>query len=633
MSKALQIAVLSYKDVLHEWRMTLCVMFAVAAIATPLLLFFGLKSGVMDTLERRLLENPVTMELSSVNEKKLEPSWFEETASDPRVEFVIPRTRRLSASAEFFVKDKERKIRRSLDLYPTGDGDPLLLHFGSAAPGEGECVLTAEASRRLEAKEGDVLVATVSKDRGSVKAQREFRVAGILPDGAGATPVAYIRLKSLEQVEAFKDGVAVPELNWPGSDNVTKSVTPSVLLALDKPLDAVRESMLIQNTGFVNLKGFEPSCSDGEVHQEQDLDKQKPYHPFIPCEKYLYQISSVGMPADISDVKSLADRVRGRQDALLVPYNPYLSVTAGNRTFSILSFAAYGKSMVSGENCADSNCDLAAKLPPRVFYVSPAVAAEMGDGPKTVTVTYHEVNSRGEVTDRSISFEAAFVGKEGVGPNVALAHIALAGQLGSLQNRELSDAVTSAGEKAFMLKRRGYIGFRMYAAKLEDVMSLQEKLTAEGIRTMSKADRIAEVMSLDKYLGMLFWLIASASLAGAVCCLVANMYASIERKRKELAILRLLGVHGSTLCIYPLCSSLLLTLGGIAISLAVFFVLAYTVNSTFAEQLQGDEKFCNLTMLHLAVTVLIAALIACVSGLAASRRVMKIEPSESLRDE
>ncbi len=632
MSKALQIAVLSYRDVLHEWRMTLCVMFAVAAIATPLLLFFGLRSGVMDTLQKRLLGNPATMELQSVNEKRLDRAWFEELAQDPKVSFVIPRTRRLSASAEFSVRDAPKPVRKTLDLYPTGAGDPLLAHYGTEAPSPDECVLTSEAARRLEAREGDVLTAVVSRDRGRTKAQREFKIRRIMPDAAGLTPAAYITLPSLEQIETFKDGQAVPELGWPGGDNIIQPVAPVALVAMDRELDAVRESMLVQNTGFVSLIRHDPACgadgkSSGGAPSRLDL-------PFLPCSLVLYQISGVGAPAVPADFSSLADRVRGRADALVIPYNPFLTLEFAGRSFRILPLTPLQRPFPGDDtSCAGGLCSFTQKTPERVFAVAPEVAAAAGEGPVTVRAVYHEVNARGETTDRSVEFAARFTAKEGVGTGDALASLSLMGQLSAMQSRDLTDGETSGGVPAFTPQRRGYIGFRMYAASLNDVVALQEMLAGQGIKTVSRADRIAEVLSLDRYLGLLFWLIASASLAGAVCCLVANMYAGIERKRKELAILRLLGVHGSTLCIYPLCCSLLLTLGGIIISIAVFFLLAYVVNSAFASQLSEGERFCNLTMTHLLATVSIAVLIASVSGLAASRRVMKIEPSESLRDE
>ena len=284
----------------------------------------------------------------------------------------------------------------------------------------------------------------------------------------------------------------------------------------------------------------------------------------------------------------------------------------------------------------------------RVFYVSPKLLGELypqykGEGEPAeytvripVTVTYINTDRKDEeVISRSVDFTAEFRVLPELGDDTGsvLAAPALLGQLGLLQLREIVDGRTSDGKDAFMLKRRGYTGFRMYARDLEHVITLQDKLTEKGIKTVSRADRISEILSLDRYLALLFWLIASASLLGAACCLIANVYANVERKRKELAILRLLGVHGTELCVYPLGCSLMLTLGGVLISFAVYGVLSYIVNRCFAFQLQSGEKFCHLQFIHFMCTLAIAVSIATVSGLIASRKVLKIEPSESLRDE
>ena len=91
---------LALADIRHEWRMSLCLVLAVAAIAAPLLLFFGLKYGTLETLRSRLLDNPSTLELTPVTERLLDEAWFARWRADPRVAFVVPHTRRLSAQAD-----------------------------------------------------------------------------------------------------------------------------------------------------------------------------------------------------------------------------------------------------------------------------------------------------------------------------------------------------------------------------------------------------------------------------------------------------------------------------------------------------------------------------------------------------
>ena len=173
----------------------------------------------------------------------------------------------------------------------------------------------------------------------------------------------------------------------------------------------------------------------------------------------------------------------------------------------------------------------------------------------------------------------------------------------------------------------------MYAAGLENVAPLKSALEAEGISVNTRADRIEEVLALNRYLNILFWIIAAASLAGAMGCLVSNVYANVERKRRELAVLRLLGVHGASLTAFPLTSALLLTMGGILTSLALFHALAATINGVFSSHLAEGEVFCRLTLSHQASALGIALVLAVLTGLAASRRMLAIQPAESLRDE
>ena len=1119
MAKSSHIFYLSFRDVLHEWRMSLCVMFAVAAISTPLLLFFGLKSGVMNTLINRMLGNPATMELMSVNEKKLDAAWFDSHRNDEKVSFVIPRTRRLSASAEFRTAGGSKAV---LDLIPTGEGDPLITHYKVNVPRYEECVLSAEAAKRLSAAVGTELDLLVSRDRAKVKASRKIKVSGILPDSAGNIPVAYITLNALEQIENFKDGIAVPELGWSGIDSKVYPVTPKALIVTPLELDPVREAMLTQNSGFSSSKLYD------KEYQSKHPEYLKKINLLLEPGLNVYELSTVRTPAQQGDLKTLRDRVRGMKNTVVIPYNPNLTLYIGDLSFDIRPMSAFGaplplnpqlaagrtapqpetapaesqeikteqkenltsdgdgslsdngetsqkKEAASADNieklqsgtapestgeAAAENGDSAAaveKVEQKGAAEDPAVngatvedegtvndetassgrswaetfastnsdgnAAPFGFGrhtggevlvlqadlsvtgnpnmngrsgnglisgaesfssaaadeeekqhysnllrdfkidgtydgtDSTVTATvpdpdhavswdngssavknptdwnasasvqqtvhslrtehdrltgyierlrnlstsamketldtiaeksrgleerllvleqsdeqellelagnfrdsltslsntqnrirssvdslaatadrlgnssaagadtlarieseisssgtggrnaaerlkemvndysaqirnigasaagagqtvaeirreadsmlrdaeslknyaeriyerYESVTAvvdrisdgssellsavkrlaglddsfatgldyvssglgsistgsehlmaelqhtasgslimndrglrtagrallnisvlqqtgtaaaagepeseslkqllavdRGEFSDRS-SHRVFYVDPEiyrRIGKDhqkvtalpvsadgTAFTTVALIGQLGLLQERDISDGVASDGKNAFMMKKRGYTGFRMYASSLDNVVKLQDQLTAEGIKTVSRSDRISEILSLDHYLSLLFLLIAAASLTGAVCCLVANVYAGVERKRRELAILRLLGVHGSQLCIFPIFSSLLLTLGGVLVSLVIFYILAYVVNACFVYQLSGGEKFCELQIEHVINVVIISLSIASFAGLVASRRVMRIDPSDSLRDE
>ena len=627
MSRPGEIARLACADVRHEWRMSLCMMLAVAAIATPLLLFFGLKYGVIETLRHRLLDNPSSMELLPLTEKRLDAAWFAKKRRDPRVAFVVPHTRRLSAQAEFSVQGKSQ--RYLLDLAPTLNGDVLLARYAIEAPENGSCVLSAMAAAKIGAAQGDTLVCSVSRDRGRVRVERTFRVTGVLPDRAGNVAVAYLQLEALEQIEQFKDGRSVPELGWPGRDPLAYPVTPAAIVALSSPLDAIREAMLCQNTGFAKVSRLnEPG--------------QETLSAFLPEGWTLYLLEAVGNQADGRDMASLADRVRGR-DAYLLPKNDRLRLVVpaaeGEQTLQLLPAAALGRPLPNTAlslalQKAGGNWFAFSSAPaPRILFVSPALAEKLGkDAVLTrARLTRHERD--GSVQERAIQFKARFLGVPGLPESVALAAPSLLGQLGLLADRPLTDGEAAEGEAALLLGRRGYSGFRMYARTLEQVAQLKQALEEEGIKVSTRADRIEEVLSLDTYLDILFWIIACASLTGGMGCLISNVYANVERKRRELAVLRLVGVHGLSLTVFPLTSALVLTVGGLLCSLTIFHALSCAINTFFSSHLEQGEVFCHLTLGHQCMALGLAVALAVVTGLAASRRMLQIEPAESLRDE
>ena len=268
--------------------------------------------------------------------------------------------------------------------------------------------------------------------------------------------------------------------------------------------------------------------------------------------------------------------------------------------------------------------DFARRAAPRVLLVPPSKQA----GAEAL-VTVSLPDSEGT----ELRFRVALAAHPDVPPGTAFAPQALLGQLSLLGDRALTDGTDSSGNPAFLLGRRGYSSFRMYAARLDDVAPLARSLEAEDIRVTTRADRIEEIKRLDAGLSLLFWLIAAASSVGGTACLLSSIYANVERKRKDFAVLRLLGLHGAGLGLFPLTSSLALTLCGMLLSLALFHGMALTINILFAEHLDAGEAFCTLGLPEQGTAVLVAAGLAVLAGIAAAARLASVQPAESLRDE
>ena len=612
---------LALSDICHEWRMSLCMILAVAAISTPLLLFFGLKNGTVETLRSRLLENPVNLELLPNTEKLLNSDWFEQMQSDPRVGFVVPHTRKLSAQVDVKALNSKGRTFR-LDARPTGDGDLLLSRYLAPIPRADECVLTAKAAQSANIQQGNDVIFTVTRDQGRDRATHKFRVVGILPPQASPLPGVYITLEDLERIENFKDGRAVPEWKWAGTASTAHPEFSQILLLTAQPLDPLKRVFLVENTGFASLKEHE--LDDKDIEQYPGIGTMN-----------TYILSTLGSMASENNIAAVKNKLRDIQHFILpLPRNYEIEIVQSGEKLKIAPATALNTSLPNfslPESCTlEDWASLRTHPVPRHFIVSQKTADLLGASEINVRITA----SMGEIS-RAIEFPARFIANSSVDDGMAFAPLSLIGTINLLYQRNLGFELID-GENAtkdFVLGRRGYSGFRMYASCLEDVAPLATTLESMGIKVVTRADRIAEVRSLDYYLSLLFWIIALASITGGIACLTANMYASVERKRRELAVLRLLGVHGLSLSFFPLVMVTSLCAGGLALGMVLFHSMATLINHLFSSHLEQGETFCRLSSADQGYALGAALLVALMAGTCACRRMAAIQPSESLRDE
>ncbi|MCF7996510.1 MAG: FtsX-like permease family protein [Chromatiaceae bacterium] len=405
---------LAYRDFVHERRISLCFVLALMAVLAPLLVLFGLKFGLVDTLAQRLIESPANREILAVGSRNFDEAWFETIRARPDVGFLIPNTRRIAASLSKLLNPESGQDLRALQMIPTGAGDPLLgdpilgapLLDGAAKPptGTDELVLSASAANELAASVGDRLVARIDRQRNGRDegAVWELTLTGIVPAALLPDDAALVPLELLVATEDYRDGVAVPELGWEG--------------------------------------GSAPSGT------------------------------------------------------------------------------------------------------------------------------------------------------------------------------------------------RSYARFRLYAASIYNVADLEQALTADGVEVRTRVSEINAMQALDRNLTRVFWLIALIGTLGFLASLAANLLANVERKRRELSIVRLIGFSTGSLVLFPVAQALLVAGLGVIAAFAVFFPVASALNSWFADSLQPGELICRLRPIHLALALTTTLLGSAIAAAWAGWRAARIEPAEGLRD-
>ncbi|MBR0673965.1 FtsX-like permease family protein [Neoroseomonas soli] len=206
---------LALADLWHERVLFLCSALGCAAVLAPLIVLFGLRQGVVAGLRAELLDDPRAREVVSVVNRTLEPALFDRLAADPRIAFLVPRTRALSATIVIENPAREGQGVR-MELLPTAQGDPLL---PGLVPGADGLVLSATAAERLGLRTGDAALASVARSRGG---EREvlslpLRVTDIAPPAAALRDSAFATVPVLLLVEDFLDGTAAADAR-PGSE-------------------------------------------------------------------------------------------------------------------------------------------------------------------------------------------------------------------------------------------------------------------------------------------------------------------------------------------------------------------------------------------------------------------------------
>ena len=208
---------LASRDYTHEWQMSGCFVLALAAVLGPMLVLFGLKFGIVGGMLSQLIENPANREIRPVSSGRFDQAWFEQMRQREDVAFLVPRTRSIAATIELDSEQSSRIVRA--ELIPSGIGDPLLPADGPLPDDINRVVLSQSAAERLQVAPGDRIDGSVTRrfDGRKERSHVELTVAGIAPATAFGRDGAFADVRLVEALEDYRDGRAVAEFGWGGT--------------------------------------------------------------------------------------------------------------------------------------------------------------------------------------------------------------------------------------------------------------------------------------------------------------------------------------------------------------------------------------------------------------------------------
>ena len=179
-------------------------------------------------------------------------------------------------------------------------------------------------------------------------------------------------------------------------------------------------------------------------------------------------------------------------------------------------------------------------------------------------------------------------------------------------------------------EQRVYPAFRLYAGSLADVEPLRVYFAAQNLLVSTQANTIAQVQSLSRNLSIVFWIIAGLALAGAFAAIFAGALAAVARKRRELSVLRLLGLSTGALLLFVVMQALYSAGFAAVLSAGLYGLAEAGLNHLFA-QVPG-EYASHLLARHYALALVAVLGVSAVAAASGGWRVARIQASEGIRD-
>ena len=627
---------LAFADLIHERVMTLCVTLALASVMSPLLILYGLKSGAVASTREMLLRNPSNLEIIPIgipSNLELNRDWFAGLRANPDTGFLIPQAQKLTTSSVILSlpdnNDRSKGESVNVDLWPTAEGDPLLDGHGGTAPvlavpTDTECILSRKAAEQLKVSPGQKVAfkATRISQGTTESAELKLSVVGVLPPGAPTIGVALVSLRLVEDFEDFKNGWPVTSRGWDG-DVEARVIHPAFsavfLLESAVPPPDVLQTMM--------------AGARFATHELLSPDSPKwPRNWKVPVGISLRVLRTTTNPANANNLRNLEDRLGNGLPPLVVPWNSPIPVQLCSGA-GLICQGEVGTVPDTLEAARLVQLDEAARLlgvgdeaswqqpgdgfgsaVPKLL-VSPAIIQQMGSRVKCCVA-----RPAGEM-----SFPLDLVAYSALEPRTFMASASLSGILIQIA----ANKPVAYDEKLwrFLWTRSNHALFRLYAKTLEGVEPLKRLLEAQGLQVKTEPGRIAEAFALDHRLSLIFRLIGGVAVAGGLLSLLAGLVASVERKRYDLAVLKMVGFPRVQLALIPVWQGLLLTGTAFAVSGAVFLIFDRMSAAAFL----SSDDLCRLSWREYWTAGTAAIILAIMVSLLAALRVIRIQPSEALR--
>ena len=172
--------------------------------------------------------------------------------------------------------------------------------------------------------------------------------------------------------------------------------------------------------------------------------------------------------------------------------------------------------------------------------------------------------------------------------------------------------------------------------RIQQFLKLQDSISTinldYSVPEVIKPNEIKNIKNINRVLGIIFNTIAITALIGCISSLVGSFLANVDRKRKNIAVLRLLGFTGPSIGVFIIIQGLIITAIAYLGGYSLYFIGSETFNQTLASNQSTENLVCKITLTHSVIAFFISLVIATVVASVGAYRAIAIQPAESLRE-
>ncbi|MEC6814298.1 ABC transporter permease [Photobacterium toruni] len=559
----LYITGLAFRDIAHERILSFCMALSLGAIFTPIIILLGLQQGIIGNMLDTLASDPASrLVRPKFMIQSPMPNDSLEVIKKAGVEFIPSETSHLLLNV--------KGLADSINVVPSSKKDPFVIQSDhkDIINNTNWVVISESLSKQLGKKQGDNLTLLLKRTANSNYPEEvplDFKIVGILSTKLMPDLKIYLPVTVFNGIYHWRKGYAVSSLGLKGNraDDFTPEYDGVITGFSKKPSDGIFRQMLAGRLPFSTMP--------------------EKYQPFIIKHDDWLLWETVNSTITDQDIDVLNNSLLNHGYApKLIPYVKGISLEL-NKSTPLKKWDVY---MLSRSESPKWN-----KGDKPILFVSSGDKQFLGN---------QSVILKTGLKNNNVVIPVKLKVSKNVpsGKIVASHHFA-----GLLRSAKRLGANYNNDQHEFVLRSRDQIRyFRVYAKSIEQLDSLVkvvknggDALNLDALKEpVSKLYEVQKIRTLSDYMKKIYFLIAFISAVSTIFAVSSSVYASVQRRKKDLAYLNMLGIDKITIIFFPLMKSMILISIGIAIAFLGYWFFSIIASHWFVGLLGETESLTRL---------------------------------------